>query len=476
MLSKIWNFLKTLFTNSKRYEDDKNSLEVAQLPPVPNYDELLDKFDLYNKAQENGQNDVPAPNSRSDIVEQEITNYFSPIRNEAEKIYHTNMSVRSSSSQNDMSMLKQEISNCKSEYYNEAEKYMTDYHDMFQNNYETYVVDKQELENFKAKHNITRNAKYPDGFWSVYGFVMAFFVFEIVVNAFFFSKGSTMGLVGGIAECFFIAVINVGAGLLLGNVVRKIGYDKNTAIKICLFFISVALILIFNMLIVHYRELYVELGSEEAINLAFSTFIDKVISTKLDSIMFFIISCFCGGLAFYKGYYSDDPIPGYSKLDKNLKVRIDKFDFEKQRVSDEIHEINNDIQEKIERLRDRVKYTKHNKSSQTILATTQSMFIKRMGEIEKVYQKLIATYREENKKARSQDAPSFFNKEPMLPAYELGDYLNNNLNIISDEEYQNVIREIEDVLSSINGMQKGYREQINACSINMKQQGQVRND
>ncbi len=75
---------------------------------------------------------------------------------------------------------------------------------------------RRELSAFVTSNEIHRESDYPDSHILHWAIVVALVVAESIANSYFFSKGSDLGLLGGVFQAFLISVVNIGASLLAG--------------------------------------------------------------------------------------------------------------------------------------------------------------------------------------------------------------------------------------------------------------------
>ena len=80
---------------------------------------------------------------------------------------------------------------------------------------------------------------------------------EIVLNGFLLSKGSALGIVGGILEAFIFAVLNVGVALIFATFLVPLVNHRSIFVKM----VGIVFVLAFlgwtfglNLSLAHYRE------------------------------------------------------------------------------------------------------------------------------------------------------------------------------------------------------------------------------
>jgi hypothetical protein len=177
-----------------------------------------------------------------------------------------------------------------------------------------YETTKQDLEIFKGANGIKVSAIYPDRKNAFYW--LAFFgIVEALFNAFFLRQG--ISFLNSLFVAFGIAALNVILNAFLGIKYRIKNHIRREEAKRGKFYsiLSAITILLINGAIAFYRFRYI--SANEGFNDAF----------WLESTVLFLIGISMGVAAFFKGYQSDDPYPGYGhyarKFDKCSK-RLDE--------------------------------------------------------------------------------------------------------------------------------------------------------
>src|SRR5580693_10153663 len=84
-----------------------------------------------------------------------------------------------------------------------------------------------ERDEFRRRHNLKRAAHWASGgnLTIKVGILLVLFVLEVFLNGFFLAKGSELGLLGGAAEAFTFALLNIGLSFLIAAVgVRELNH------------------------------------------------------------------------------------------------------------------------------------------------------------------------------------------------------------------------------------------------------------
>jgi hypothetical protein len=202
------------------------------------------------------------------------------------------------------------------------------------------------LRGFKARHSITAPAQYPVSSVFHWSFVAALILGEAIANAYFFAKGSDLGLLGGLIQASLISGANVGFALVVGrlflpNLNLKIGILKEVRSKVffwgSLFFVVIYLAscIAFNLMVAHFRD-QLELtpfDPTSAAMAAVTSFVNAPFGiSNVDSWLLFAVGILCAAIALFKGYRADDPYPNYGNLDRNFHQAEQSFDAEEKKL------------------------------------------------------------------------------------------------------------------------------------------------
>lgn len=182
-----------------------------------------------------------------------------------------------------------------------------------------------QLRRFKADHFRKNDAAYPDSatlHWSL--LVLAVLV-ESMANSYFFSKDSDLGLLGGLFQAILISGLNVGLAALSGaNAIRllfHIDFGKKFLGFVWLA-LNGAIFFVVNALAAHYRS-QLSINIETAAINAVTEFVKNPLGfTVFDAWVLFGMGLIFSTAAALEGFRSDDPYPGYGKLDRNHKKHL----------------------------------------------------------------------------------------------------------------------------------------------------------
>lgn len=152
------------------------------------------------------------------------------------------------------------------------------------------------------------------GLWWI-GLLM---VAETVANGLFFSEGSEFGLVGGVAEAFFLSVLNTALAGIFGLVAIRYARHVRWSTKlpaIVLIFTCIALALALNLLVAHYREAFVNSsGRPDFRDVIAGVAAHPLVLSDAKSWLLGLVGLVIFGIASVKFHGLDDRYPGFGRV------------------------------------------------------------------------------------------------------------------------------------------------------------------
>lgn len=180
---------------------------------------------------------------------------------------------------------------------------------------------RMDLEIFKHKNQLTREALYRDSKILHYSIIFFIVIFETALNAFFLSKGSELGLIGGFFQAFIISLVNLGFAAFAAFALRNV-FHRNWARKLCfaVLFLGIALLAsAFVLGVGHYREA-LELNPLIASRLAVLNLLgDPTGIHDFNSWIMVIVSGIAVILLTAKFFVVDDRYPGYTAITRRVR-------------------------------------------------------------------------------------------------------------------------------------------------------------
>ncbi|MCA0901843.1 ABC transporter permease [Microbulbifer agarilyticus] len=184
-----------------------------------------------------------------------------------------------------------------------------------------YSALRMDLEMFRERNGLTREAVYRESKLLHFSIVFFIVILETVLNAFFLSKGSALGLVGGFFQAFIISMINLGFAAFLAfslrhcfhlNPLRKFGAGV-------LFGTVLVISVVFVLGVGHYREA-LEADPFTASQVAMSTLQSEPLGIQdFNSWIMVVVSGIALVLLTAKFFVVDDRYPGYTAITRRVK-------------------------------------------------------------------------------------------------------------------------------------------------------------
>ena len=184
---------------------------------------------------------------------------------------------------------------------------------------ETFVWRKR----FREIHRLERPAKVFEGWIKVFAIALILIGLEAVFNSYLFSKGNEFGLLGGLLAAVIVSLVNVGMSAFLGYLARYI-HHRNWILKlggICAVTLWIGFAASMNLAVAHFRD-----GLEQGLEWSRAAMgaVPHLLSSPFDLVSieswFLIgIGALISMLSFRKGWHTDDPYPGYGRVDRALE-------------------------------------------------------------------------------------------------------------------------------------------------------------
>ncbi len=198
-----------------------------------------------------------------------------------------------------------------------------------------------ELENFRQKNNLDREAHYPEAtmaflYWA---FLLLMIVAEGVVNASFFSKGIDTGLIGGFFYAAAFSFGNIASGYLWGRYAIPYANHASPAkrnLGRAAILGAIVTAVAIALLISHFRDALSHDAANAAMLALQNLKSNPLGLSEVQSWLLFGLSLLFAFLAVGDGYKMDDPCPGYGKLTRRLEVAQRNYDIEEEDVEKEL--------------------------------------------------------------------------------------------------------------------------------------------
>jgi hypothetical protein len=277
-----------------------------------------------------------------------------------------------------------------------------------------------ERDEFQRRHKLKRTARFAAGgnLTLKVGVLLVLFVFEVFLNGFFLAKGSELGYLGGAAEAFTFALLNIGVAFLIATVgVRELNH-RNLLRKLfglLSLALYLALLVGLNLALAHYREVSAELITEAGREVLVRLRTMPLALVDLKSWLLFGLGVLCSLIAFADAFLIFDPYPGYGALEKRRAAAHDAYIRRKNDLIARLLDIRDEAIEILEEAnRDlSIRRAEHD----SILegrARLVRLFATHQSHLERAANALLSVYREADKGVRKTPAPRRFASPYML--------------------------------------------------------------
>ena len=288
----------------------------------------------------------------------------------------------------------------------------------------TVIQKKTDFNLFRSENCLNSLPIFPKSRIDHYVFILVILFIETLLNAVFLKEGNDLGYIGG----FVSALIITGANFLLALVIANVGIRNIHHIKmhkkIMGWFVTAGmatLLVSFVLLVGHYRDELALVEQQGIEPYEASVRADKaMIENSLGISDFFawvlvIISILAAGIMGFKIFFSDDPYPGYGKLErKMLEVETDSQKMEAKYLDETLALIKKagvDLMSKKRECFTKFQEYKNSIDRSVVLVSAYDNYLLR---IEKMYEDLLSKYRQKNKVIRVSNYPSYFDDKVII--------------------------------------------------------------
>ena len=274
---------------------------------------------------------------------------------------------------------------------------------------------------FQSRHRLERPAKIgsPRASFFKWALIVLLVIVELVTNGELLSKGSDLGLVGGIVEALIFAVLNVGVALMFGIFAIPYLNHRNLLLKLLGLAGLVgyfACLLGVNLALAHYREVSGSLA-EGAGELVMQRLINDPLGLEdFRSWLLFGLGVLFSIIAVIDGLLMHDVYPGYQKVDQALRKARDRYADMRRAAIDELGGVRKDYEDLLTSSRsDLSKQRVEHDAIVSHRSRMISLFDDHQAQLEKAANALLRDYRDANLTKRKQAAPQYWNEAYSLP-------------------------------------------------------------
>jgi hypothetical protein len=279
----------------------------------------------------------------------------------------------------------------------------------------------KELEKFRLRHQLDRDAIYPDGtgLFLRYALLFLLITFEGVFNSAFFAEGLSTGLLGGFLYAVSLASINVLTAFILGKTaVRWLFHIQPVVKAFGLLALGIALGFITTMaLAIGHLRTVILLESANPTQEAWLALVNNPLGLNdLAAWILFLVTIGFGLASLIDGLFIDDLYPGYGAITRREKQATEEFEEEFEDVRASLEEVK---QENIDALDDEIQRAKQfaSRFRQQIedKKTVFQSWMQKLNESEVALYACLRIFRAENNRHRK-DAlrPAYFDTLPTL--------------------------------------------------------------
>ncbi|MBN8430880.1 hypothetical protein JF535_08440 [Microbulbifer salipaludis] len=184
-----------------------------------------------------------------------------------------------------------------------------------------YSAMRMDLEIFRNRNGLTREADYRESRLLHHSVIFFIVILETVLNAFFLSKGSDLGLVGGFFQAFIISLINLGFAAFMAfslrNCFHQSLFRKLGAAVLCSAIVATSVTFVLG--VGHYREA-LEQNPFAASQLAMTSLWSAPLGIQdFNSWIMVVVSGIALILLTAKFFVVDDRYPGYTAITRRVR-------------------------------------------------------------------------------------------------------------------------------------------------------------
>lgn len=400
---------------------------------------MAKRMKLREKAAEAGKANLPASNSVvPDATEQEIIN---EVEGEAKASFDKYLEIQKSYSDR---AVDANIQGMVLEIEAAADTAVADFNrktqvgrsDLYPLKRAAVETD-DELLRFRAAEGLKGPAHRFEGRVLKVGILALISVFEVGANATFFMQGSELGYVGGAFVAFFVALINIGAAVLVGMLVLPWIWYKNWFVK----FLGAIGVLIYlfgvtylNLAVAHFRAAAATHELSEAGSVvAGKLWPNPFLLPDFQSWILFGVGMIFAIVALIDAFVMDDPYPGYGRRTRDNLKALRRYADEHDFLTQDLEDIKTDAEEKIEKVARSIQASQGVFSDLTVRSQAiQASINEHFTHLDGAANHLLSIYRDENRRNRTDEAPARFSelwqyRRPDTAMSVIPDHLRKNL-------------------------------------------------
>ena len=380
-------------------------------------DEFLSEHDVDAVAKKEARNNLPATSSRTlDSNELTLIQQLTQAATSATMTLNRSLGeIAAAIEMIDVEAEKAELDNAVEKIEAELKKEYSAQADGLESLRKEAEVRQEDVDKFKKDNRLKREASYKESYLMMVAIILGALVLETALNSSLLAKASDFGLFGGAFQAIIISVINISLGLVIGFGAwpKTNHFNKaQSTVGYLYLILGIVVVLIFNLLIGHYREAVIENPDDGGIA-AVKQFSEGMFNlSEIESIFLVAIGLLVAGLSFWKGVTQNDSYPGYTKVSKQRDLARTRLYNAKEDALDELNAINEYCEEGLQQILKKV--TIDSARCNTLFSTfdqQQKLYDAYVADLAQTGEIVISRYRQVNRSNRDDDAPSYFDEE-----------------------------------------------------------------
>ena len=338
--------------------------------------------------------------------------------------------------------------------------------------YKTYISRKGALLKFRDENKLYHEANFPESIVYHVALLVVLAFVESILNCWFYSKASDLGLIGGLGWSIAFSIANTGMAYMLGWMGRYKNHIKSAkrAQGYAAIVVFVVIGFVLNQAIAHARDI-MSTGDMPAGHMLLDAIFHHTWELSISGWMLFVIGAIIiAPTAYYKGYKSDDPYPGHKDLTLASRKSLDDFENAVAEMNQEVAQIIDETGPKCDEL---VKEVSHNLKNLLLASVEvqniQNQYQDAVTRIAASCRRNIELYRQTNLRCRpGAPAPAYFDDfscceftPRVIPGLDIHDVGQGDMQEAGVEKSQ-IIAKIRGKKSELNGWHKSLTESFQA--------------
>ena len=272
------------------------------------------------------------------------------------------------------------------------------------------------LRHFRKKNDIHHEARYPESKLLHWAILAAMLFGESILNSYFFSLASDLGLLGGAFQALLISGVNIGLAIFAGEFgLRQVNHidASRKALGALVLAIYFALTSAFNLATAHYRAL-LEIDPLSALELVLSRLTRTPFGfDNFDAVILLLIGMMFSLAALYKTYAADDSYPGYGAMDRAYKEARTHYEACKTALGNEINSTIDEGRRHVGQLMTEARaFASEFPTNLHHAKSLRADFAAYAQQAETTLRQLLELYRAENADVRTSRPPAYFKEFP----------------------------------------------------------------